>query len=256
MKLHYKIYGTGQPVIIMHGLFGMGDNWRTIARMMESQCQSIVVDMRNHGRSPHDPVMNFEVMADDILELMDDLGLAHATLLGHSMGGKVAMHFALHHPERVTGLIVVDIAPKIYPPHHTAVIEAISSVDFEQMQDRSSIEQAMAAYLGNDQSTIQFLMKNISRDEDGRLEWKPNMPVIIEAYQNLMEDIGHPLPFDGPSLFVRGERSRYISDSDLPRIKSLFPATDLIAVPDAGHWVHADAPEALVRILTDFLENA
>jgi esterase len=253
VKLIHKIYGTGQPVIIMHGLFGMGDNWRTIARMLEDQCQSIVVDMRNHGRSPHDPEMNFQVMADDILELMDDLGLDQATLLGHSMGGKVAMHIALHHPDRISRLIVADIAPKLYPPHHTAVIEAISSIDFNSMQDRSDIENTMAAYLGNDQSTIQFLMKNISRDAEGRLEWKANMPVIISAYQHLMETIGETGTFPGPTLFIRGQKSRYIQDEDLPMIAELFPHYRLETIPGAGHWVHADAPTAFAEAVSRFL---
>ena len=125
MKLNYKVYGTGQPVIIMHGLFGSGDNWRTVARMMEGQYQCIVVDMRNHGRSPHDPVMNFQVMTEDVIELMQDLQLTKVSLLGHSIGGKVAMLFSLLHPEKVDKLIVVDIAPKYYPPHHETVIDAI-----------------------------------------------------------------------------------------------------------------------------------
>ena len=253
MKLIHKIYGTGQPVIIMHGLFGMGDNWRSIARILEDQCQSIVVDMRNHGRSPHDPEMNFQVMANDILELMDDLGLEQATLLGHSMGGKVAMHIALHHSERVSRLIVADIAPKFYPPHHTTVIKAISSIDFDSMQDRSDIESAMVAFLGNDQSTIQFLMKNISRDSEGKLEWKANMPVIISAYGHLMESIGETGMYPGPTMFIRGQKSRYILEEDLPMIAGLFPQYRLETIPGAGHWVHADAPTAFAEAIRGFL---
>ena len=254
MKLNYKTYGNGLPVIIMHGLFGMGDNWRSIARILEGQYQCILVDMRNHGRSPHDPEMNFEVMANDILELMDDLGLTQAALLGHSMGGKVAMHIALHHPDRVTKLIVVDIAPKIYPPHHNAVIHAINAIDFEQLPQRADVEKAMIFHLGNDQSTIQFLMKNISRDDEGHLEWKANMPVIISAYEHLMETIGNTGRFTGPALFIRGQQSRYILDDDLPVIATLFPHYALRTIPGAGHWVHADAPAVLAEAVRTFLE--
>lgn len=254
VKLVHKIYGHGQPVIIMHGLFGMGDNWRSIARILEGQYQCILVDMRNHGRSPHDPEMNFEVMANDILQLMDDLGLTQAALLGHSMGGKVAMHIALHYPERVTKLIVVDIAPKIYPPHHNAVINAINAIDFKQLPQRTDVEKAMILHLGNDQSTIQFLLKNISRDAEGRLEWKANMPVIISAYEHLMETIGNTEQYTGPALFIRGQQSRYILDDDLPVIEALFPQYELRTIPGAGHWVHADAPTALAEAVGRFLD--
>lgn len=255
MKLTHKIYGTGQPVIIMHGLFGSGDNWRSIARMMEPHYQSIVVDMRNHGRSPHDPEMNFTVMADDILELMTDLSLDKVSLLGHSMGGKVAMQFSLLHPDMVEKLIVVDIAPKYYPPHHDAVIEAIESIDPKQLTDRTEAENALARFLGNDQSTIQFLMKNLSRLPEGGFEWKPNMPVIIDAYYHLMEDVTPTEPFLGPVLFIRGEKSRYILDDDIPHIKTLFPKSRLVTITGAGHWIHADAPEMFTKEVLSFLND-
>ncbi len=255
MKLNYKTYGTGQPVIILHGLFGSGDNWRSIARMMEPHYQSIVVDMRNHGRSPHDPEMNFQVMADDILELMTDLNLDKVSILGHSMGGKVAMQFSLLHPDMVDKLIVVDIAPKYYPPHHDAVIEAIVSIDPKQLKERIEAEIALARFLGNNLSTIQFLLKNLSRLPEGGFEWKSNMPVIIDAYQHLMEDVTPTAPFLGPVLFVRGEKSRYILDDDIPHIKALFPNSSLVTVPGAGHWIHADAPEVFTKAVLSFLND-
>jgi pimeloyl-ACP methyl ester carboxylesterase len=255
MKLNYKIFGTGHPVIIMHGLFGMGDNWRTVARIMEPQYQSIVVDMRNHGRSPHDPEMNFNVMAEDIVELMDDLHFQQASLLGHSMGGKVAMQCALSYQDRVAKLIVADIAPKQYPPHHNEVIKAIESVKPELLHERSEVEQALARFLGNDQSTLQFIMKNISRKPEGGFEWKANMPDIIDAYDYLMEGIDSSQPFTGPVLFIRGEKSRYILDDDMPRIRALFPNSSLYTIKGAGHWVHADAPEAFARAVLGFLND-
>lgn len=255
MKLNYKLYGGGDPVIILHGLFGMGDNWRTIARMMEDQFTSIVVDMRNHGRSPHDPEMNFRVMVEDILELMDDLGYAEASLLGHSMGGKAAMQFAQTHGDRLDKLIVVDMAPKRYPPHHNAVINAIQSTHLNMMKDRIEVESSLAQFLGDDQSTIQFLMKNISRDTEGGFEWKSNMPVIIAAYDQLMDDIPVHTPFEGPAIFIRGEKSDYVRDEDLDHIHQLFPAAMLITIPNAGHWVHADNPAAISREVISFLQG-
>ena len=255
MKLVNKIYGNGEPVIIMHGLFGMGDNWRTVARIMEAQYQCVLVDLRNHGRSSHDAEMNFTVMTEDIIELIDDLGYDQASLLGHSMGGKVAMQCALSNPARVHKLIVADIAPKPYPPHHNEVIEAIESVQPELLQERSDVENGLARFLGNDQSTIQFLMKNISRKPEGGFEWKANMPVIIDAYEQLIEGIDSSVPFTGPTLFIRGEKSRYILDQDMDHIRELFPNSRLTSVKDAGHWVHADAPEAFARVALGFLND-
>jgi pimeloyl-ACP methyl ester carboxylesterase len=255
MKLNYKIYGTGHPVIIMHGMFGMGDNWRTVARMMESQYQSIVVDMRNHGRSPHDPEMYFDVMSLDILEMMDDLGLEQASLLGHSMGGKVAMHIATHSPQKVSKLIVADIAPKHYSPRHDHVIEAIESVRPEELNERSQVEEALARHLGDNQSIIQFIMKNINRRAEGGFEWKANMPVIIDAYHHLMEEVIPSTPFPGPTLFICGEKSNYIRDDDFPQIRALFPNAALVTIPNAGHWVHADAPDLFAKAVLDFLNS-
>ncbi len=255
MKLNHKIYGTGYPVIIMHGLFGSGDNWRSIARMMEPHYQCILVDMRNHGRSPHDPEMNFKVMAEDILELMADLSFEKVSLIGHSLGGKVAMQFAMHNAEKVDKLIVVDIAPKKYPAHHDMVIQAIESIDPAKLSERAEAESALAHFLGPDQSTIQFLLKNLSRLPDGGFEWKANMPVIIDAYDQLMEDILLAEPYGGATLFIRGEKSRYILDEDLQTIKAHFPNSSLITVPAASHWVHADAPDFLAKTMVSYLNG-
>lgn len=255
MKLHHKIYGTGKPIIIMHGLFGSGDNWRTIARNLEADFQCIVVDMRNHGRSPHDAEMNFALMAEDILELMRELHLEKTSFIGHSMGGKVAMTFALQHPEMVEKLIVVDIAPKKYPPHHNAVIEAIESIIPEQLHDRSEAEEILAGYLGDDQSTIQFLMKNLTRLQGDHFAWKANMPVIISSYTQLVEEVAGMQTFDGPTLFIRGEKSRYILEQDLPEIEALFPQYNLKTIAGAGHWVHAEAPNAFTEMAQSFLKD-
>jgi pimeloyl-ACP methyl ester carboxylesterase len=255
MKLHYKVYGEGPPIIILHGLFGMGDNWRNIAKLMEQECQCIVVDLRNHGRSPHDPVMNFQVMAEDIQELIFDLHFEKVNLLGHSMGGKVAMQYALNHPERVEKIIVVDITPKYYPSHHEGVIEAIQSIDPGLLLDRSSAEKALSLYLGRDQATIQFLMKNLNRRPAGGFEWKANMPGILNAYYKLMEEISLSRPFLGPALFIRGENSGYILDQDLPYIKEIFPQARLVTIAKAGHWVHADAPQVFAEEILSFLRE-
>jgi pimeloyl-ACP methyl ester carboxylesterase len=253
LKLFHKIYGSGPPLIILHGLFGLGDNWRTIARKLESEFQCIVVDLRNHGRSPHDGMMNWNIMVEDVHELIADLDLDDVFLLGHSMGGKVAMQFATTYPEIVDKLIVVDIAPKQYMPHHDQVIQAIQSLDPASLSGRDEAEGILRSYLGPDEATVQFLMKNISRLPEGGFVWKSNMPVILNAYQALMDDISFMHPYLGPVLFIRGEQSSYIEDEDLAGIHQLFPEATLVTVPGAGHWVHADQPDAFARITRDFL---
>lgn len=255
MKLYYKIYGTGQPVIILHGLFGMGDNWRTIAKKMESRYQCILVDLRNHGRSSHDTVMNIQSMTEDLLELLHGLQIEKAILIGHSLGGKVAMQFALDHPDKVDKLIIVDIAPKHYPPQHDEVIEAIESVDPASWEDREDGEKVLKRFLGNNSSVVQFLMKNLSRLPGGGFEWKANMPVLISSYSQLVDSILSTEPFNGPVLFVRGENSGYILDEDFPEIQEIFPHASLMTVPKAGHWVHADAPEPFTKAVLSFLEE-
>ena len=255
MKLYYKSYGAGDPIVILHGMFGLGDNWRTIARLMEAEYQCILVDLRNHGRSPHDDVMNYEVMADDVLELMGDLDLDDAVLLGHSMGGKVAMQFALTYPEMTEKLIVVDIAPKQYPSHHDNVIDAIEAIHPDLLKTRDEAETILRSYLGNDESTVQFIMKNLSRKPENGFEWKPNMPVIIAAYDQLMQGVTGMHPYLGPVVFIKGEHSDYVTEKDMPVILQIFPSASLVSIPGTGHWVHADSPNLFTQTVVSFLKS-
>lgn len=255
MKLYHKSFGTGGPIIILHGLFGLGDNWRTIARLLEAQYQCILVDLRNHGRSPHDDVMNYKVMADDILELMQDLDLDDAVLLGHSMGGKVAMQFATTYPELTKKLIVVDIAPKQYPSHHDIVIDAIEAILPALLNSRDEAETILRNYLGKDESTVQFIMKNLSRKPEGGFEWKPNMPGIIAAYAELMAEVTAMHPYLGPVLFIKGEHSDYVTEKDMPVILQFFPEASLVSIPGAGHWVHADSAVPFTQTVLSFLKT-
>ncbi len=253
MKLNNKVFGSGPPLIILHGLFGMLDNWRTMAKMLEDKYQCILVDLRNHGKSPRSGDMNYQVMAQDVLELINDLNIDHAVLLGHSMGGKVAMQFALTFPDRVEKLIVVDISPKKYPSHHHAELDAIQSVEPSKLKNRNEAEVALRKYLGDDEATVQFLMKNLSRIPEDGFEWKANMPVLISHYDQLMEGIISSTTFDKPALFIRGENSDTMKDADWPMIMTLFPKARLTTIPNAGHWVHADQPEALKDQIIAFM---
>ena len=236
-------------------MFGLGDNWRTIARLMEAEYQCILVDLRNHGRSPHDAVMNYSVMADDVLELIRDLDLDDAVLLGHSMGGKVAMQFALTYPEMTEKLIVVDITPKQYPSHHDSVIDAIEAIHPDVLKTRDEAETILRGYPCNDESTVQFIMKNLSRKPEGGFEWKPNMPGIISAYGELMKEVTGMHPYLGPVVFIKGEHSDYVTEQDMPLIHQLFPSASLIAIPGAAHWVHADNPNLFTQTVLSFLKD-
>jgi len=171
MNLHHKISGNDSPVIILHGLFGMLDNWRTIGKMLGEKYQCILVDLRNHGKSPHVDDMDYKAMSEDIMDLMSNLQIEKAIILGHSMGGKVAMQFAIEHEERISKLIVVDISPREYPPHHKAEIDAIQALNPSRIKDRSEAESILRKHLGEDEATIQFLLKNLSRLPEGGFEW-------------------------------------------------------------------------------------
>jgi esterase len=243
MKLFYRKYGAGEPFLILHGLFGQSDNWNTLAKQFGgSDLEVYVVDMRNHGLSPHSEVWNYDVMADDILELADDLQLTRFTILGHSMGGMAAMNFACKYANRLNKLIVADIAPKPYPPHHDKVLAALLAVDFSKQKTRKEADNILSAYIP-DEATKQFLLKNLFWKEDDLLAWRFNLEVIARNIEIIsstfsLPDIACPIP----AWFIKGERSGYISNNDLPLIHHLFPVSTLVTIPNAGHWIHADQP--------------
>lgn len=253
MKLHYKTIGSGPPLIFLHGVFGMLDNWKSIAKKMEDKYTCVLVDLRNHGKSPKDNTFDYASMADDLVELMDDMKISSTHLLGHSMGGKVAMQFSLVHPEKVDKLIVVDIAPRSYEPHHHAVIEAIRSLDPSAIEERAEAEEIFQKYLGNDQSTILFLMKNLDRLTNGGFQWKANMDVITSSYEEVLKEITSNEPFQKPTLFIRGALSNSVRDEDWENIRDLFPKAQLVTIEEADHWVHADQPEAIIDAIEGFL---
>lgn len=254
MDLHHKILGHGDPVIVLHGLFGTLDNWQTVGRLLGEDYQVFLVDQRNHGRSPHIPEHSFQGMADDLGFFMEFNWIHHTHLLGHSMGGKTAMQYALHHPEKVGKLVVVDIGPKAYPGGHEQIFEALLSIDLSKVAEREQVEAHLRGYI-SENGIVQFLMKNLSRSKDGVYHWKMNLPVLRDHYSELLREVTSDTPFEGPALFIRGERSRYILDEDWPHIRDLFPNAKLATVAGAGHWVHADAPLELLRLVRDFFRN-
>ena len=252
MKLNFRTLGVGKPLIIMHGVFGSSDNWQTLGKVLSEQFKVYLVDLRNHGNSPHSDEFDYEVMVKDVTELMTDEGLDQAHILGHSMGGKVAMHLATQHPEKVNKLIVVDIAPKYYPPHHQEVFEGFHSVDLSNLKNRKDADHHIAKVISN-VGVRQFILKNLDRKKDRSFEWKLNIGAIEKAIEQASEGIERKVSFNGNTLFIAGSKSDYIKDEDHSLIRRYFPKATIVSIKGAGHWVHAEKPEELGEIVIEFL---
>lgn len=254
MEPHYHSYGAGFPLLILHGLFGSLDNWQPISRRLSEQFQVFSLDLRNHGRSPHDEEINYPLMAEDLREFMEQQRLSQAHILGHSMGGKVAMEFALRHPALAAKLVVVDMSPKAYPPVHLPLFEAMLALDLNSFRERGEIDAALAEKIP-DAAVRRFLLKNVGRDESGQFYWKLNLAAIYRNYPQLKKEIESNRIFDGPVLFVKGGKSDHILAGDIAGIRKFFPRAQIQELAEAGHWVHADDPTGLVRMLTQFLND-
>ena len=253
MRLHFQTYGQGQPLVILHGLFGSLDNWLGVAPRLAEQFHVFVVDLRNHGQSPHSAEMSYPLMAEDVAKFFDAHSLAKAAVLGHSMGGKVAMQFALSYPERVEKLVVVDMAPRVYKPSHAAIFAALLALDLSLFQTRHQIEEALGPAIPN-LVVRRFLLKNLGRDEAGKLFWKINLRGIAENYPLLGEALSATKPFVKPALFLRGGKSNFITAADEPLIRQLFPRVEMQAIDGAAHWVHSDQPEEFTSRVLEFLQ--
>ena len=253
MTLHFQEYGSGHPLIILHGLFGSLDNWHTMSKIFGESFRVFAVDQRNHGRSPHSDVFTYEALAGDLTEFMDEHKLESAHVLGHSLGGKTAMVFALTFPDRVSKLVVVDLAPRAYPPVHDEIFAAMLPLDLRKYSSRQQVDDAVATKIP-ETATRQFLMKNLGRDESGGFRWKVNLESIKRNYDEIARAIETDRTFAKPTLFVRGVRSGYVRDSDAPEIRKLFPQAE-IADLDTGHWVHAEAPQEFSRLVLKFLRK-
>ncbi len=253
MKLSYKKLGEGEPLVILHGLFGMLDNWFTLGKKFAETFTVYLVDLRNHGQSPHNDEWNYKVMSDDLFEFFDEHKIEKANIIGHSMGGKVAMYFSDEHTERIKKLIVVDIAPRAYPLHHDHILTALLSVDIENLKSRNEADEILSKYF-SDFGTKQFLLKNLTRKENDntQFEWKFNLRVIAENIHEVGVEItkGSKVPV----LFIAAEKSHYISDTDETEIKILYPNSEISSI-NSGHWVHAEKPEELYNAVIKFLSN-
>ncbi len=249
MKLNYKEYGSGKPLLILHGLFGSLDNWHTLSRKWAEDFHVFALDLRNHGKSPHDDQFNYEVMAADVKEFITDHLHEPVMMLGHSMGGKVAMQVALEHPELVSHLLVADMAPRDYKGGHDEILEALETFPVKNIESRKEADAILAEKI-SEPGIRQFLLKNLERSGEG-YSWKMNLPVILQKYPAIMENTLPEKTFDKPVLFLKGEKSNYIREADANQIRKYFPNARIEAVDGAGHWVHAENPEAVYQAVME-----
>ena len=253
--LYSKLEGIGKPLIILHGFLGMSDNWKTLGTQFAANGFEVhMLDLRSHGRSFHSAAFNYAVMMNDVAEYCSFYQLTKIDIIGHSMGGKVAMLLAVEHPEMVEKLLVADIGPKYYPSHHQDILAGLNAVDFLQKPNRNQVEEVLLKYIP-DFGTRQFLMKSLFWKEPGQLAFRFN----LEVFNKEIEQIGTALidsqRFDKPTLFVRGGNSKYILEDDFQTIQSHFSNSKIETIPNVGHWLHAENPQLFFEIANDFLSE-
>ena len=267
MELFYRTYGDGHPLIIIHGLYGASDNWTTVARALSKYFKVYTIDQRNHGLSPHSDEMNYQAMKEDLREFIETHNLEKVSLLGHSMGGKTAMFYATEFPQKVSNLIVADISPRTYgtvpeetPQYqlHCSMIKAMKKVDLSTATSRNDVDKALQEDISMAR-VRQFLLKNLQRNEDNSFRWKINLDALGNHLMDVLDGID-PAPYEHgngitafPALFLRGEHSDYIEKEDEALIQTIFPYAKLVTIENAGHWVHAEKPEAFIKAIRDFI---
>lgn len=255
MELFYREYGQGQPIVILHGLLGISDNWVGFSRKLADDGYRVLIpDQRNHGQSPHHPVLNYYALTDDLSEFIEQRQLERPVILGHSMGGKVAMRYTLENPGKVERLIIVDTSLRTYFRfnYHLKLIDAMLSVDFTASAGRHEVEAELAEKIG-DPRLVQFLMKNLYWKEKGKLGWRPDLQAISYHVDSMYDGVFYSTRFENPALFIRGGQSDYILAEDIPAIMLNFPNAVIRTIEKGSHWVHADEPEEFYRILKEFL---
>ena len=264
MKLFFRKYGSGPPLIILHGLFGSSDNWISVAKSVSDRFTVFLPDLRNHGQSPHSPVHDYDAMKEDLYLLVNELKLKKFFLAGHSMGGKIAVSFAFSWPERLYGLLVADISPTVSESRnsiaynrHSRILKSILSLDLAGIRSRDEVESLLTTRIRNEK-TKEFIMKNLKRESDNSFSWKLNASALLENLGRIMEGIKpddkNRTEITGfPVFFLKGEYSEYLPESDFMKIRRLFPAVEFITIPRSGHWVHTENPEAVRKCLLKFL---
>ena len=252
MQLNFKKLGSGDALIILHGFMGSLDNWQSLANEFAKSFEVYLIDARNHGKSPHTATHSIAEMVEDLFVFMQQQHISKAHIIGHSMGGKVAMQFAVNYPNSVNKLIVADIAAKKYGRGHDDVFEALYAIDLTKIQTRKQAEEAMLPHV-SEFGTRQFLLKNLERLENGTYQWKMNLDVLHRDYEEITQEVKNNKPITIPVLFLKGELSRYIKHEDWEQIQSIFPKAELMEISKAGHWLHADNPKEFYEKVMVFL---
>lgn len=255
MRLHYEVQGDGHPLVILHGFLGSSENWRAMRKLFASTYEVFSVDQRNHGSSPHSSTMNYGVMSEDLRGFLSEQGLSEVFLLGHSMGGKVAMQFASESPQAIEKLVIVDIAPKAYPPGHRALLQAMQNLELGGLRTYGEAEAALAATI-SDAPLRKFVVKNLTRDRNGEFQWRIGLDSLAANYDQLLKAPAMLNSFEKPTCFIRGGLSRFIDDQDFAAIRKYFPVAEFHTVPNASHWVQIDAPEEFHRIVNEYFRRS
>lgn len=269
MKLFFREEGEGFPIVIVHGLYGSSDNWLTVGKKLASDYKVYLIDQRNHGRSPNADEHNYDAMKNDLAEFFDQQKIERAIVLGHSMGGKTAMSFAADYPERIEKLIIADIAPKDYfllndesqYYLHNNILRAMLEIDFSRIESRKQIEDFLNERIDST-LIVQFLLKSVSRNkENHQFEWRLNVPVLYDNLDEIIKGVNahwfdDRLPIKNyPVLFIKGANSNYILPEDYPSIRRIYPEAEIVEIPNAGHWLHAEQPQLFMNELWSFLRK-
>jgi len=253
MELYHRESGEGQPIIIMHGLMGSSDNWLTVTKPIAEKHKVYLTDQRNHGRSPRSDIFTYQAMADDLYEFIEKNNINNPIIVGHSMGGKIAMKFASQHQDLISKLVIVDIAPRYYPPHHQHILAGLHNVDLASLQTRNQADELLSIHI-TEPDVRMFLLKNLYRDENGNFAWRVNLKVITAEIENIGESLPENTSISVPTLFIHGEYSDYILPSDIQHIRQIFSDVELISIPRCGHWVQAEKPQEFLEALFGFID--
>ena len=253
-KLNYKVMGSGKPIVILHGLFGMLDNWQTVGKALAEQYQVWLIDQRDHGKSPHTEAFDYQLLAQDLYDFVTEHHIEEPIIIGHSMGGKVAMAYCSEHPHQIEKLIVVDIAPKVYRGGHEEIFQALLDLDLSSIEERDQVYQHLVRRI-DEESTRQFLIKNLQRNPTGGYQWKMNIQLLYASYQAILDSPSLVEMNFTPTLFIAGARSNYIQPEDESEIYRYFPNAEILSIPDAGHWVHAEKPNELIEAVFAFIKS-
>ncbi len=253
MKLFFREAGTGDPMIILHGLFGSSDNWYTLSKVFSERFRVFTIDQRNHGQSPHSPEHDYKLLTQDLEEFMKDHNLVKPIILGHSMGGKTAMNFALKNPDNTGKLIVVDIMPKQYGLHHDDILEGMKSIDLAKLTSRSEADTLLQSRIP-EPAVRQFILKNLSRNEQKGFEWKINLSALDANIERTVEPLQYEGQYNGPTLFIKGEKSNYYKPGDETSVAKYFPKVEWVTM-ETGHWVQAEKPKEFADVVVNWIDK-